>query len=238
MSWNPQDPRFGGPVDGPGGQSEPPPWASAPPPIPSYNPPPQGPVPGPQDHVQGYPQPAQQPPAYQQPAQQPPAYQQAQYGQVPHQQPTMAPGQRYADWGERAAATLVDMIFYFLVAGVVSALTGWSEATETLGGMVMLGLMGYLAWMNGSKGQTPGKALTGIKVVREADGTTLGGPVGLIRGLMLGLMFAATAGILWVLALVWPMWDPKRQALHDKVVGATVRSGYPKAKFGKEIFRP
>lgn len=175
-----------------------------------------------------------------------PAYAPSLPGQTPgpqdegprRQARTGPPPFRYADWAERASATVVDW-------GLVVALIVWSgpvmdysSTLDSLLGVTWLGLAGYFAWLNGSKGQSPGKALMGLKVVRDTDGSTLGGPVGLLRGLLLGLTVPLTAGILFVLALLWPTWDAKNRALHDKVTGAIVLGGYPSARFGLSIFRP
>lgn len=186
------------------------PWAVPPPPIPSYTPPQPGQRYGPQDGLQ-----------------------------TPPPAPTAAPVHRqqvrYADWGERVGATLVDWAIVLIPAMV---LAGMSDVFEDLSALVWLGLASYVAWLNGSKGQSPGKAIMGLKLVRDADGSTLGGPVGLVRALVLALMFGFTGGIAWVLSLLWPAWDRKRQTLHDKVVSASVVAGYPRAKLGKDIFRP
>ena len=48
-------------------------------------------------------------------------------------------------------------------------------AVILIGVVWAFGLAGYLAWLNGSKGQSPGKAVMGLRVVRDVDGTTLGG---------------------------------------------------------------
>ena len=210
MTWPPNDPN-GSPADD---QRRPPltgpteggaPWLGAPPPpIPSYSPPPVQ-APGPQDSFPQYGYGAPRPPQQQ---------------------------LRYADWGERVGATLVDWMI-LLVPILV-----FSEIFENLATLLWLAAAGWIAWLNGSKGQSPGKALMGLKVIRDVDGDTLGGPVGVVRSLALLLMLPFTAGIVWGLSLVWPLWDPKKQALHDKIVGATVVAGYPRQKLGKAIFKP
>jgi uncharacterized RDD family membrane protein YckC len=196
-------------VTDPVGPTDPAPWATPPSPIPSYRPPAPGQVHGPQDDMGSYPAPRPAPP--------PP------------------PQLRYADWGERVGATLVDWGLLFVPLMVLS---GFGDFIENLGALAWLGLAGYVAWLNGSKGQSPGKALMGLKVVRDADGSTLGGPVGLVRAVVLAMMFGLTGGVLWILSLLWPAWDRKKQTLHDKVVSASVVAGYPRARVGKGIFLP
>lgn len=190
------------------GPTDQPPWATQPPPIPSYVPPAPGQTYGPQDQLPGYPAP-------------PPP---------PSSQPL-----RHADWGERVGATLVDWVILFVPLLVLTSL---GDVLEDLAALVWFAFAGYLSWLNGSKGQTPGKALMGLKVVRDSDGSTLGGPVGLVRAVVLALMFAFTGGVLWAVALLWPAWDRKKQALHDKVVNAVVVAGYPRARLGKQLFLP
>ncbi len=93
-----------------------------------------------------------------------------------------------------------------------------------------------------SKGQTPGKRLMGIRVVKRN-----GDPVGwwrmfarevlikwfliaFLAGIGLGMawfLFAAfLGGITFGLAIavdyLWPLWDRRRQALHDKIMGTAV----------------
>jgi uncharacterized RDD family membrane protein YckC len=77
-------------------------------------------------------------------------------------------------------------------------------------------------WLNGSRGRTPGEALVGLKLVRDRDRGTISGPRGLVRALTLPLMAIVSGGLIWVVALLWPRWDVKKQALHDKVVGVSV----------------
>lgn len=169
--------------------------------------------------------------------------QQGRWGQpedrMPDLQPTSPPARfRYADWGERVGAGLVDWGLALAALLTVSTLTGFSDTLSTLGGFVWLGLIGYVAWLNGSKGQSPGKALMGLKLVRDVDGSTLGGPVGVVRALVLGVLATMTGGLFLVLSVLWPLWGQKKQALHDKIVSASVIAGHPKAKLGKGIFQP
>lgn len=223
MSWptnNPDDAQTwrGGPVD------PPPPFSGSP--IPPYVPPQQQPQappqpggwsPGPQAHPGGWiPQDTVPGPS-----------------QMPHQQ---QPQLRYAHWGERVVATLIDALLVFAVTIVITVVT--FGLFEDLTGLAGVAAWGWIAWLNGSKGQSPGKAITGLKLVRDADGTTLGGPVGLVRTLLLWVIGGFSIGIFWLLTVLWPAWDPKKQALHDKMFGAVVISGHPPVKFGKDVFRP
>jgi uncharacterized RDD family membrane protein YckC len=204
-------------------------------PIPPYLPPPApGLQPGraaPQDR------PAQQPTAPFQVSSQHLPPQADNYRAFGAQPPNATAGLRYADWGERVGASLMDYALLVAAILVLSPLSA-SDSLSGLAGLVWCALAGYLGWLNGSKGQSPGKALMGLKVVRDADGSTLGGPVGLVRGAILLVMGGLTGGVLFVLAVLWPAWDARKQALHDKIVSATVVAGYPRARLSKQIFLP
>ena len=86
----------------------------------------------------------------------------------------------------------------------------------------------WLLWLlrAAPRGQTPGKQLLGLYVVR-ADGSVAGfGHVLLrevaIKGVGLWLSTAVTFGLAWALAALWCLWDKDRQCLWDKVAGTRV----------------
>ena len=204
------------------------PWSAGPPPIPTYSPTGTG---VPERHPGS---PVQQQPG--QPVQSHP-------GQPAHAYPAdgpapAPPGSRHADWGERVGAGLVDGGILLGTLIVLGTLTDFSDTLGGLAATAWFGLAGYLAWLNGSKGQSPGKAVMGLRVDRDVDGTTLGGPVGVVRSAILWVLGGVTGGIFFVLAVLWPLWDRKNRALHDLMTSSSVVAGYPRARFGKDIFRP
>ena len=86
----------------------------------------------------------------------------------------------------------------------------------------------WLLWLlrAAPRGQTPGKQLLGLYVVR-ADGSVASlGHVLLrevaIKGVGLWLSTAVTFGLAWALAALWCLWDKDRQCLWDKVAGTRV----------------
>jgi uncharacterized RDD family membrane protein YckC len=71
-------------------------------------------------------------------------------------------------------------------------------------------------------GQTLGKMSGGIAVRLDGDEES---SLGYIRS----LLRAAVAPVLWLMLIVpgvldvlWPLWDPKKQTIHDKLVGSVV----------------
>ncbi len=205
MTQPPQYPSYPGPEQ----PSTPPPAGIQPPPPPGYQPP---------------------PPAGYQPPQQP-------YGAAPQG----SPWGEYASWLSRVGAALLDGLFAMLLC-VVPMVVGFyiafkdtriDEATDELTGgvdplgIVVLALTGLLffafdIWNRGirvgAKGQSLGKQVVGIRVAKVSDGQLLGAGGGFLRWLMafvLGLVSCVQ-----LLDVLWPLWDDKKQTLHDKIVSS------------------
>lgn len=196
----------------------------------------------------GYPPPppqyGQQPPQY---GQQPPQYgqQQPQYGQYP---PPPAYGQQpqgygqgapnYASWGSRVGASLLDGLITFAVAlvpliiGIVIAFQDatYNEYTDEYSDVDPLGIVivllsiaiyfGFDLWNRGirvgTKGRSLGKQVVGITIVRADTGTLLGGGGGFLRWLITSVFGALSC--VGLVDVLWPLWDDRKQTLHDKVV--------------------
>lgn len=106
---------------------------------------------------------------------------------------------------------------------VIASVTGlWKEPTsfEPFVLWIVLMTLIYLAmivYMEGQKGYTPGKWITGLRVV-DAGGA---GVIGWRRDLARRLMFFPEAIPLY-LGLLWILRDERRQAWHDKVAKSIV----------------
>ena len=133
-------------------------------------------------------------------------------------------GRPLAGWGQRLGAYLIDEVFIRVIAFLAAFALG---LRHNIGGRVLWLLLAaaYYAVLNGSEmGQTFGKRLFGIQV-RDATGE--GGSIGPGRA---GLRFATVGlfrvvpffGLFTLLDGLWPLWDPRRQALHDKIAGSVV----------------
>jgi uncharacterized RDD family membrane protein YckC len=131
-----------------------------------------------------------------------------------------------ASWGRRAAAKLADFVFIvvalFLVLPVSTSTA--DGAAAPLGATLLIAWLVYLLlypwFMVALWGQTPGKMALGIKVVRGSDE----GGVGWLRALgryasefALGLF-----SIPLLLSYLWPLWDSRKETLHDKMAGTIV----------------
>ena len=137
---------------------------------------------------------------------------------------------RYAGWGRRAAATLLDGL---VTLGVVVAAFVWAIATadpvtdEPSTSASIALVLAFLAFpilypwlMVGARGQTLGKMALGERVVRATDL----GRVGYARAFG-RIACASVLGILLLpllLAYLWPLWDKRKQTLYDKMVDTVV----------------
>ncbi|MFI1093591.1 RDD family protein [Streptomyces sp. NPDC020917] len=128
------------------------------------------------------------------------------YGQVPTGMPPLA------HWGWRVLSALIDG----LVVGIpqVAVTYGVNRPAGSL--VALIGLV-VLAYVEGTKGQTPGKMAVGTHTLREADGQVLGFWRALGRRLAhLIDTLACFVGYLW------PLWDDKRQTFADKIASSVV----------------
>jgi uncharacterized RDD family membrane protein YckC len=120
-------------------------------------------------------------------------------------------GPPLASWGLRFVAWLIDAI----IAGVAGGIVG--VASKPLGYLVQIGIMIYLLYMQGTTGQTIGKKVMNIKLLREADGQVVG------VGLSIGRYFVHFLdAIPCLIGYLWPLWDAKRQTFADKILHTVV----------------
>ena len=134
----------------------------------------------------------------------PPPYGQPAYGAPA---PGYAGAPQLASWGLRVGAALIDGVITLVAQLIVGAVS------KPLGNLVGLALFVVFAYLLGTTGQTPGKKVVGIKVLREADGGLLGFGTAIGRGL-LHILDALPLG----LGYLWPIWDNKNQTFADKIV--------------------
>jgi uncharacterized RDD family membrane protein YckC len=75
--------------------------------------------------------------------------------------------------------------------------------------------------IGGPRGQSVGMMAVGIRAVR--DGTTDVSPgYGKAFGRSLLEQILRFTVIVWILDMLWPLWDGKKQTLHDKAVRTVV----------------
>jgi uncharacterized RDD family membrane protein YckC len=121
-------------------------------------------------------------------------------------------GREFAGWWARVGAALIDTIIAILL---IITIVG----PFIYGGLTM-GRKGE------NNGQTFGKQALGIRVLRE-DGQEWTFGTGLLRELVIkGLLFGTVGsfffGLPTLINYLWPLWDEKKQALHDKLATSYV----------------
>ncbi|MEU4743507.1 RDD family protein [Actinosynnema sp. NPDC023658] len=173
---------------------------------------------------------AQQPPSN--PYGQPPGanpYSQPQqaWGAQPHYgaQPAYgAPAGGYAEWGTRAIGFLIDYVAPGLVVGVlagIGAATGDPTIGVILPGIGYLALIGFMiynSWyLAGTTGQSMGKKVAKIKLIKEETGQPIGFGNAFVRHLCHFVdSLPCYAG--WFA----PLWEAKNQTWADKIMGTVV----------------
>ncbi len=151
--------------------------------------------------------------------------------------PPLPPGATYAQWGDRVVGYLIDsllvgagmLVLYLALGSLLAMFAGLgSQAAGTMCCMMIvlfplasLGVGFYnRVYLVAQRGSSIGQGVMKLKVV-DINGNLLTVGTALIRLLaQVGLSFVPVVGPL--LDLLWPLWDEKRQTLHDKAVGSFV----------------
>ncbi|GAA5157891.1 RDD family protein [Ornithinimicrobium tianjinense] len=153
-------------------------------------------------------------------------------------------GQPLAGWWHRVGARLLDSIVIAIVGGLVANTlvpgvwadyTDWALSATDPAAQPPAELMGRVAqWslvlavvgfvyevvMVALVGGTLGKLMTGLRVrLRDQPGLP-GWGAALIRSLVYQL--SGVFAPVYLLNVLWPLWDGKRQALHDKAAKTNV----------------
>lgn len=169
------------------------------------------------------------PPAFGQPGYIPPNY-------GPHYTPP-GPQRPYATWADRVLGFLIDqflvgiamfalgIVGFSLVAGAV----GMNSHDGTGGILCLLFLLFPLAtlgvgfynrvYLVATRGASIGQGVMKLRVVSENGGNLTMGSAFIRLLAQLGLCLLPMLGLV---DLLWPLWDDKRQTLHDKAVGCYV----------------
>lgn len=146
---------------------------------------------------------------------------------------------RYASWGSRVVAYLIDgaiaAIPSLIAVIVLVAATGGLSVDPDTGdltgdasnaALIFLAILLYLGtfvfaiwnqgWRQGTTGQSIGKGIMKISVITD-DGRFMGGGLGIGRMLLNGILGGAC-----LLNYLWPLWDEKSQTWTDKILNTIV----------------
>ena len=98
-----------------------------------------------------------------------------------------------------------------------------------LGSLIVFVAVFAYNWVLDSEpyGQTWGKRIVGIRVLSDETGDLItrgqgAARSGVVAALSLASNFILGLGLLSLLNMLWPLWDPKRQTWHDKAAGSIV----------------
>ena len=147
------------------------------------------------------------------------------------------PAMDYATWANRAIGYLIDsllvgavmFILYLVLGGMLAAIAGLG-GRGAAGGMcclmiilfpvatLLVGLYNRV-YLVSQRGFSIGQGVVKVKVV-DANGGLLSQGTALLRLVVQAAL--AFVPLLPLLDLLWPLWDDRRQTLHDKAVNCYV----------------
>ncbi|HKV21876.1 MAG TPA: RDD family protein [Mycobacterium sp.] len=154
------------------------------------------------------------------------------------------PKEAYTPWGTRVLAYIIDYIPVLIIEGIgwllligtreTACITDTSEydlgefcatGASTVGqvSIFLTGLLAlaYIIWnlgyRQGTTGSSIGKGIMKFKIVSEKTGQPIGFGMSIVRELIY-LVAAGLCGIVWLIAVLFPLWDAKRQTLVDKII--------------------
>ncbi len=135
------------------------------------------------------------------------------YNTVSDEAPEGMTALELASRGQRFLAFLVDFVIS-LIVGVVGFVIGSAVGDA---GQTLNSVFGLIYWiivliMVATRGQSPGKIVIGIKIVKT-DGVSIGIGRTLVRE-VIGKIISA---IIILLGYIWILFDSKNQGWHDKI---------------------
>lgn len=138
-----------------------------------------------------------------------------------------------ANYGKRVAAYIIDWLlafvpsFIFLVTGIIFLFTENLRSTGII--FILLGLVAWLiialwnkVFREGRSGQSVGKSQMNIALVDADTKSPLGAGRCFLREFVALLINSFTFGLFAIIDYLWPLWDPKKQRLMDKIITSQV----------------
>lgn len=121
--------------------------------------------------------------------------------------------------GSRLIANVLDAVIPVLAAFMVFGTAAASEDTPALGMVAVVLFFGYIVWalVLFGRGQTPGKRLMSLRVVKE-QGKSAGFGTMLFRE-WIGKWIS---GLIFSLGYLWILFDKDNQGWHDKLASTYV----------------
>jgi uncharacterized RDD family membrane protein YckC len=161
-------------------------------------------------------------------------------------------GPVYASWGIRVGGYLIDLVIFAAVTVVLFLVMRHSHTLQIHYMMkrgtdrqrsfsalpLLISALLYLVYgtvfCGSRRGQTVGMMAVGVRAVRDGTFDRLGYPRAGLRALTEGVLRSLELLnpfliVVWLIDVLYPIWDKKRQTLHDKAGGSVVLRGQPPA---------
>ncbi len=129
----------------------------------------------------------------------------------------------FSGWWRRVGATLVDVLVLAVPAVAISVALGEDAGVLVYAVGLLLQLLYaplLMARAGSANGQTLGKQVVGIRVIHES-----GEPMTFGRGVLRDFVGKTVLGITVIYTFIdylFPLFDGRKQALHDKIGSTTV----------------
>lgn len=134
-----------------------------------------------------------------------------------------APASQYSEWITRVGAYLIDgvpVIAGWIVLFILAAVVRNAAFTVVLYLLLVAGSIAwgvYNRWILGGQGQTLGKKKLNIMLLSEDTGQ----PIGTLNAFLRDVCHIVD-GIICYVGYLFPLWDPKKQTLADKIMKTVV----------------
>lgn len=128
--------------------------------------------------------------------------------------------QNYASLGARFLAAIIDFIILFIVQIVIGFIFGLllGENAQTVGSAASFGVsLYYWVFYQATTGQTLGKKVMGIQVL-----TLSGQRPSYMTFILREILGKFISTLILFIGYLFPLWDAKKQALHDKIASTIV----------------
>jgi uncharacterized RDD family membrane protein YckC len=126
-----------------------------------------------------------------------------------------APSVPYSDWIHRVGGLLIDQAP--IVALIIIGAVLHSIPLLLLFYLVALVVQGYNRWYLGGQGQSWGKMALNMRLISEDTGQPIGTLMAFVRDVC-----HIVDSIICYIGYLFPLWDPKRQTLADKIIRTIV----------------
>ena len=143
----------------------------------------------------------------------------------------MSPHGQLAEWQDRIVSGLIDFVGPFLVVYIINFVLGFGIGSSnfSISGFIIGSVIWLvpLAWalyqghLAGTTGQSMGMKQSGLRLVGEQTGQNIGSQQGIVRNLLF-LPGYLCCGLIVLIDSLFPLWDPKKQTLRDKIAKSVV----------------